>query len=110
MNCCAGGGIIRSSVATRYQLGFVLHEACHFRIVASSGDHHATIRVTDDHHLARLRRDDAPRHDDVILHRNRRVLHDDDLTTVAFENAVHALPARAVHESSVNQNNAGRCL
>src|SRR5256714_14946110 len=25
MNCCAGGGIILSSVATRYQLGFVFH-------------------------------------------------------------------------------------
>src|SRR5215475_622325 len=25
MNCCAGGGIILSSVATRYQLGFIFH-------------------------------------------------------------------------------------
>jgi hypothetical protein len=27
INCCAGGGIIRSSVATKYQLGFDFHDA-----------------------------------------------------------------------------------
>jgi hypothetical protein len=42
--------------------------------------------------------------------RESLVLHDGDVEAVGAQEAVHALPARAVHEAAVNQNDRGKMI
>jgi hypothetical protein len=45
MNCCAGGGIILSSVATRYQLGLVFHAGSLIAPLSASSPQGTCVKV-----------------------------------------------------------------
>src|SRR5919106_1316104 len=85
----AGGGIILSSVATRYQLGLLLH---------------AAVGMADEDHRLIRRRNRALRCRDIVSKRYRRVLDDVYLVAVLAQELVHILPAGTVHEATVDED------
>jgi len=64
--------------------------------------------MADKHDAAFLRVDDAVGRLDVALERQRRVLDDRDLLSAAAKRAVDALPARAIDETSVDEDDGNR--
>jgi hypothetical protein len=61
--------------------------------------------VTDEDHGVRLLREGEFRRGDVVGEGGRGVLHNRDVIAVLAEAAVNPRPARAIDESTVNENN-----
>src|SRR5438093_2813996 len=62
--------------------------------------------MADEHHGTILRGDDADGRADVFGQRDRGILDDADLVPVLPQEAVDRLPARAIHEAAVDENDA----
>ena len=60
--------------------------------------------MADEENRAVLRGDRAPGEGDVVGERGRRVLDDGDGVALAGQDAVNALPAGAVDEAAVNED------
>ncbi len=89
-------------------------QARDLRVVARLRDHDAAVRMADEHDGAVLRVDHGPGHRHVVGQRVRRVLHDGDVVALRLEQLVHGLPAAAVDEAAVHEDDVvdalgGRC-
>jgi len=60
--------------------------------------------MSDENDRFALRVDDLVGGGDVTLERKRRILHDLDAIAVLLHVVVDTLPARAVHETAVNEH------
>ena len=76
----------------------------YLRIVARLGNHRATIGVADEDHGAGLRGHYPSCRLDVIGQRDRGILDHADRVTCLPQGPVDRFPARAVHESAVDEN------
>ena len=79
-------------------------ERRHVGIGASLGDHRPAVGVADENDRLALRVDDALGRGHVAFERQRRILDDADVVAVLLQDVVDALPAGAVHETAVNEN------
>jgi len=73
-------------------------------IVSCFRDHHTAIGVSHQDHRTVLLREDELRRRDVVSQRRGRVLYDADAVPIIVQDLVDARPARAIHESAVNEN------
>jgi hypothetical protein len=64
--------------------------------------------VADEDDRFALRVDDTLGHGNVVGERERRILHDSDAVAALVELVVDAMPARAVDEAAVDENDAPR--
>ena len=74
------------------------------RVGACFGDDGAAVGVADQHDRAVLGVEDPPGGGGVAVQGQGRVLHDADPESVAGERFVDALPAGAVNEAAVDEN------
>jgi hypothetical protein len=65
--------------------------------------------VANDNDGLALGVDDALGRSDVAFERKRRILDDADAVAVFLQVFVDALPAGAIHETAVNENDGPRC-
>ena len=79
----------------------------HLRMVACLGDDRAAVGVPDEHHLVGLLVERAPGDGYVVGERGRRVLHDGDCVTGLPQDLVDGLPAGAVDEPTMDENDVG---
>jgi hypothetical protein len=77
-------------------------------MVAGLRDDGTTVGVTDEYDRIALLIDGAGGHGDVVGERRGRVLDDSDGVTVSTKKLVHGLPARAVDEAAVNEEQGQR--
>src|SRR5229473_6573010 len=86
-----------------------IHEPCNPGIVSGFRDHRSSIGVADENCRPVLRCKSSLGSRHVALQRYRGVLDDADIVAVLFQDTVDALPARAVHKSTVDQNDVVHC-
>ena len=88
--------------------GCDVYERRHVGMVASFGHHRSAIGVANENDRLALCVDGALDHGDVVFERKSRILDDADAVAVLAQQAVDTLPAGAVDETPVNQNNRPR--
>src|SRR6267142_2358198 len=85
--------------------GAVITEAGNDPKVTGLSDHRSTVGVANENRRAVLCCQSSLGVRYVVFQRHRRILDDGDTVTVSRQGLVDALPSRAVHKATVNQDN-----
>ena len=84
-----------------------VHQRRHLRMGAGLGDDGAAVRMPDQHRLVGLPVERAPGDGRVVGERERRVLHDGHGVAGLPQDLVDGLPAGAVDETAMDEDDAG---
>ena len=81
-----------------------IHKPCYFRIVARFGDHCSPIGVAHENRVPILHCKNPLGNSHIVRQRNRRILDNADVVAVLLKDLLDALPAGAVHKTTMDQN------